>query len=642
MAKSYVQIPTAYLSGSGVVLAATSIVINSFTDIYGNVLTMTDFGDEGYGTIEPDTTNEESFTFTTITPNANGTVTLGGIKTSLAKSPYTETSGLIRSHVGGSKLVVSDTAAFWATFANKFNNETIFGIWTFNTPPGGVAPGGIPDASTTAMGASRSSASPNITLGVFTVTIASPGVFTLNNHGLTVDDRVQFTTTGALPTGLSVATTYYVISSGLTANNFQVSASLSGTAVNTSGSQSGIHTLIKSTPVYLAITDYRVGTNSYGVDTGAANAYVITVNSGLTAYIAGQRFSFKATNANTTASTLNVTALGAKTIKKQGGATDLAAGDIAAGMIVEVEYDGTNMIMLNPVAGAPAAAKFGGTGADGALSTSSGTTNIDLGGAQFVIKNYTSISITGTANITFTNPHANGTTVIFKSQANVDITSSANPVIDLRGIGATGGAGGALGSSGVAAGGTGGCSMIAIGALGSVNSTSNGGAGTVGTTALGMFFRATGGGGGTITNVAQTPGAFSIDGTYYSTFLGKFPICPGSGGGGAGGSNNASGGVVAPGGRGGGAFYIECNGAYNFTTGTINLAGTAGTNGGAGFASGGGGGGAGSFLCAYNTLTANSGTYTVTGGAAGTSVSGNPGGAGAAGQAIVVKNTEFV
>lgn len=79
-------------------------------------------------------------------------------------------------------------------------------------------------------------------LGTFTVTIASPGVFTLTAHGLVAGDAVYFTTTGALPTGLSANTIYYVISTGLTSDNFQVSATRGGAAINTSGSQSGTHT----------------------------------------------------------------------------------------------------------------------------------------------------------------------------------------------------------------------------------------------------------------------------------------------------------------------------------------------------------------------------------------------------------------
>jgi microcystin-dependent protein len=77
-------------------------------------------------------------------------------------------------------------------------------------------------------------------LGAVTVTIASPGVFTLASHGLVVGDRVYFTTTGALPTGLSANTIYYVVSVP-TSSTFTVSASEGGSAVNTSGSQSGTH-----------------------------------------------------------------------------------------------------------------------------------------------------------------------------------------------------------------------------------------------------------------------------------------------------------------------------------------------------------------------------------------------------------------
>ena len=82
-----------------------------------------------------------------------------------------------------------------------------------------------------------------ISHSTFTVTIATPAVFTRVGHGLTVDDVVYFTTTGALPTGLTADTAYYVISAGLTADAFQVSATKGGAAINTSGGQSGTHTL---------------------------------------------------------------------------------------------------------------------------------------------------------------------------------------------------------------------------------------------------------------------------------------------------------------------------------------------------------------------------------------------------------------
>ena len=83
-----------------------------------------------------------------------------------------------------------------------------------------------------------------------TMTIATPAVVLLGDgdgnlltHGLVAGDKFYFTTTGALPTGVSADKVYYVISAGLTSTAFEFSATLGGSAINTSGSQSGVHTL---------------------------------------------------------------------------------------------------------------------------------------------------------------------------------------------------------------------------------------------------------------------------------------------------------------------------------------------------------------------------------------------------------------
>jgi len=78
-------------------------------------------------------------------------------------------------------------------------------------------------------------------IGDFTITIASPGVVTLTAHGLEDGDAVYLRTTGALPTGLSANTIYYV--TGSTTNTLKLSATRGGSAINTSGSQSGSHSL---------------------------------------------------------------------------------------------------------------------------------------------------------------------------------------------------------------------------------------------------------------------------------------------------------------------------------------------------------------------------------------------------------------
>jgi hypothetical protein len=77
--------------------------------------------------------------------------------------------------------------------------------------------------------------------GSCTMTIASPGVITRVAHGYLAGQPVVFHSTGALPTGLTAGTTYYVISTGLAADTFRVSATVGGAAVNTSGTQSGTH-----------------------------------------------------------------------------------------------------------------------------------------------------------------------------------------------------------------------------------------------------------------------------------------------------------------------------------------------------------------------------------------------------------------
>lgn len=81
--------------------------------------------------------------------------------------------------------------------------------------------------------------------GTVTLTIASPCVVTLASHGFITGDSIYLTTTGALPTGLTANTLYYVISVDF--NTFRLATSyanaIASTAINTSGTQSGVHTL---------------------------------------------------------------------------------------------------------------------------------------------------------------------------------------------------------------------------------------------------------------------------------------------------------------------------------------------------------------------------------------------------------------
>lgn len=80
----------------------------------------------------------------------------------------------------------------------------------------------------------------------FTVTQATPAVFTASGHGLVAGDSIILETDGTLLTGLTADTvTYYIISAGLTTSQFEVSTTIGGTAVNTTSTQSGNHKYTK-------------------------------------------------------------------------------------------------------------------------------------------------------------------------------------------------------------------------------------------------------------------------------------------------------------------------------------------------------------------------------------------------------------
>jgi hypothetical protein len=86
--------------------------------------------------------------------------------------------------------------------------------------------------------------------------------------------------------------------------------------------------------------------------TGVSGSDTITAtvtSSSFIAYAAGQMFNFVAAGTNATSSvTLNLNGLGAKTVTKK-GTLALAAGDILAGQVITVVYDGTKFQITNAV-----------------------------------------------------------------------------------------------------------------------------------------------------------------------------------------------------------------------------------------------------------------------------------------------------
>ncbi len=106
------------------------------------------------------------------------------------------------------------------------------------------------------------------------------------------------------------------------------------------------------------VSTIDAGVRFYAADAGANDTYAITLSPAPDAYVTGQTFRFKANTANTGAATLNVNSLGAKTIVK-GVNTTLADGDIAAGQLCTVIYDGTNFVLQSPVSTALTPTNYG-------------------------------------------------------------------------------------------------------------------------------------------------------------------------------------------------------------------------------------------------------------------------------------------
>lgn len=295
----YAQLQPFTLSGSGAVIGATSITLQSMTDIDGNALTMAGtFGTKGFGTLEPGNgILEEQISFTGLTNNANETVTLTGVSSVSFVYPYTETSGLLKTHAGSTTFVISNTAGFYNEVVSKNDDATLTGTLTFTVP-------NYPQVD-------NSATMPTLQAQLATKAYVDSVVIGGSPNATTsVQGLVQ------LPT------------------QAQVDA---GTATGSTGAS------LTPTPALLRsklLSDYVI-------DTGAVNAYVITPSPAISAYATGQIFTWKSTNTNTTTSTINVNGKGAKTIKKLDGATNLVAGDIVSGQLVMVEYDGTNFQMLS-------------------------------------------------------------------------------------------------------------------------------------------------------------------------------------------------------------------------------------------------------------------------------------------------------
>lgn len=153
---------------------------------------------------------------------------------------------------------------------------------------------------------------------------------------------------------------------------------------------------------------------TYAADTGAANAYVVTLDKVPPAYVAGLRVTFKATNANTGASTINVNSLGTKAIQTWDGSA-LSSGTIAANQLVTVQYDGTAFRIMS---------MHGGT----SISTLAGI-SADITTVAGISANVTSVAGNAT-NINAVASNASNINAVAANETNIDAVAANETNID--------------------------------------------------------------------------------------------------------------------------------------------------------------------------------------------------------------------
>lgn len=343
--------------------------------------------------------------------------------------------------------------------------------------------------------------------------------------------------------------------------------------------------------------------SDYVADTGSANVYAIAPSPAITAYAVGQEFTFKAAHANTSTSTLNVNGLGAKSIMKQGGGTALVTGDIALGQIVQVEYDGTNFQMLNPIgqAGANKIMDYQAFTANGTWTKPSGLTGTELVIAQLWGGGAGGGSASATGSPTSAGGGGGGAFGEFHCRAS-DLGSTETITVAAAVAAATAGNTTSFGSHFSAFGGGPGATVAAASSQG--GGGGGGGLNAAGSagTASGTGGSATGGpGGGFAGGAANSDGPSGGAGGSTASFNGTTGGSVNGGGGGGngnvGGLNGAAGGNSINGGAGGGGV----NNGVSAAGGTSKYGGNGGasvtpgngTTGVAGTAPGGGGGGGG-------------------------------------------------
>jgi hypothetical protein len=123
-----------------------------------------------------------------------------------------------------------------------------------------------------------------------TITNASPAVVTsVDGSEFVLNNTITLTTTGTLPSGLLVLTTYYCINVSTTTCNLSLTPS-PGTAINTTTAGSGTHTAVHAQPS--VTNEYSDGVSLQNLQVNASGSGKV-VQTGYETNISGNELSIQ-------------------------------------------------------------------------------------------------------------------------------------------------------------------------------------------------------------------------------------------------------------------------------------------------------------------------------------------------------------
>lgn len=201
------------------------------------------------------------------------------------------------------------------------------------------------DAAAGAVGEFKSSFTTRTsTSGTAIVSVAAPAIVTWSGHGLNIGSGISLSGGGTFPTGLAIATNYYVCSASFTANSFALSSSVSnalaGTCITgtgtTSGAQTVSSTIVLTNSTVVDITGIQLTAGDWDVWGGisATGEAATTVT-----YIGG--------SITTSEATYNTT-IGSFSQQTYGGATAFASVSVNFGVpVLRVTVASPTNVYLN-------------------------------------------------------------------------------------------------------------------------------------------------------------------------------------------------------------------------------------------------------------------------------------------------------